>query len=67
MCEEFKPASSGLEDSKPTVKHCPAFLFVENYAKEHGEKTPHYKHCANYDPKKAVRELVGSDATENSK
>lgn len=53
MCEEIKINRFEAEPTKPKVSFCDAFLFVEAHAKEHGEKEPDYKHCANYDPSKA--------------
>jgi hypothetical protein len=60
MCQEKQPLllnSSSSPNTKPesnnsNVEYCAAFLFVEAYAREHGEKAPDYKHCANYDSKK---------------
>lgn len=52
MCKETITSSSDSQPSNPNVIFCDAFRFVEAHAKEHGEKLPDYKHCANYDPKK---------------
>ncbi len=57
MCEESESKQNTTEATRSTIAYCNAFLFVQAYAKEHGEKAPDYKHCANYEPKKENKKI----------